>query len=78
MLQNCYVPGKFGNCCTNLKLILFKTDKKVCPTDVKARVNCGYPGIPADQCHERGCCFESHPPAVPWCFYHTLVAEGKV
>ncbi|XP_013915571.1 PREDICTED: uncharacterized protein LOC106543973 [Thamnophis sirtalis] len=54
---------------------IFKTDRKVCPTDVKFRKNCGYPGIPANECAMRKCCFESKPRGVPWCFFHISVEE---
>uniref|UniRef100_A0A8C3HCF6 P-type domain-containing protein n=1 Tax=Chrysemys picta bellii TaxID=8478 RepID=A0A8C3HCF6_CHRPI len=47
-------------------------------SEVKLRQNCGYPGIPAKECEARGCCFESNPPAVPWCFFPHLVEEGKL
>jgi len=33
------------------------------------RVNCGFPGIQAQACYERGCCFDSSIPGVPWCFH---------
>lgn len=60
-----------------LIVVVLCIDKKVCPAKVKVRKNCGYPGISAKDCEERGCCFESHPPAVPWCFFHVLERQGK-
>ncbi|XP_059576743.1 trefoil factor 2-like [Alligator mississippiensis] len=32
------------------------------------RTNCGPPGITPQQCLDRGCCFDSAVPNVPWCF----------
>ncbi|XP_023393977.1 trefoil factor 1 isoform X1 [Pteropus vampyrus] len=39
---------------------------EVTPTE---RKNCGFPGITARACHEKGCCFNSATRGVPWCFY---------
>ncbi|XP_015275224.1 PREDICTED: trefoil factor 2-like, partial [Gekko japonicus] len=39
-----------------------------CHLDPKTRVNCGFPGITAQQCRSAGCCFSSKVPGVPWCF----------
>ncbi|XP_067401091.1 integumentary mucin C.1-like [Emydura macquarii macquarii] len=39
-----------------------------CNTDPKSRVNCGPPGITAEQCWNKGCCFSSEVAGVPWCF----------
>ncbi|XP_010634780.1 trefoil factor 2 isoform X1 [Fukomys damarensis] len=36
---------------------------------VSNRKNCGYLHISRDQCFEKGCCFNSSIPGVPWCFY---------
>lgn len=41
------------------------------------RKNCGYPGISAEVCEKKGCCFDSAPPAVPWCFFPEKVEEGN-
>ena len=34
----------------------------------KDRVDCGYPEVTPEQCNNRGCCFDSSIPGVPWCF----------
>ncbi|XP_075399024.1 trefoil factor 3 [Tenrec ecaudatus] len=39
-----------------------------CAVPAKDRVDCGYPEVTAEQCNNRGCCFDSSIPAVPWCF----------
>ncbi|CAM4411027.1 unnamed protein product, partial [Lepidochelys olivacea] len=39
-----------------------------CTVAPKNRVNCGPPGITAKQCGDKGCCFNSEVPGVPWCF----------
>ncbi|CAI9608151.1 unnamed protein product, partial [Staurois parvus] len=33
------------------------------------RIDCGYPGIGSEECHSRGCCFNSSIPGDKWCFY---------
>lgn len=49
----------------------------MCPADVEFRKDCGYPGISANECAKRKCCFKSKPPGVPWCFFRINVEEGK-
>uniref|UniRef100_A0A8C5Z9J9 Trefoil factor 3 n=1 Tax=Marmota marmota marmota TaxID=9994 RepID=A0A8C5Z9J9_MARMA len=39
-----------------------------CVVLAKERVNCGYPAISQEDCSNRGCCFDSKTPGVPWCF----------
>ncbi|XP_034380824.1 trefoil factor 3 [Arvicanthis niloticus] len=39
-----------------------------CMVPAKDRVDCGYPTVTAEQCNNRGCCFDSSIPNVPWCF----------
>lgn len=31
-------------------------------------MDCGYPKVTPEQCNNRGCCFDSSIPRVPWCF----------
>uniref|UniRef100_A0A8D0HCL8 P-type domain-containing protein n=1 Tax=Sphenodon punctatus TaxID=8508 RepID=A0A8D0HCL8_SPHPU len=33
------------------------------------RNDCGFPGITAEECHRRGCCFDASIPGVKWCFH---------
>lgn len=40
-----------------------------CEVDARERVNCGYPGVTAEECKKRDCCFVDHPPGYPWCFH---------
>uniref|UniRef100_A0A8D2LGX6 P-type domain-containing protein n=1 Tax=Varanus komodoensis TaxID=61221 RepID=A0A8D2LGX6_VARKO len=63
-----------------LSSALWQNLKEVCPTEVKQRVNCGYPGIPAHECNAKGCCFEARPPGVPWCMapFAPLCDEDQV
>ncbi|XP_031790463.1 LOW QUALITY PROTEIN: trefoil factor 3 [Piliocolobus tephrosceles] len=39
-----------------------------CAVPAKDRVDCGYPQVTHEQCNNRGCCFDSSIPEVPWCF----------
>uniref|UniRef100_A0A8D1BVU0 Trefoil factor 3 n=1 Tax=Sus scrofa TaxID=9823 RepID=A0A8D1BVU0_PIG len=39
-----------------------------CAVPAKDRVDCGYPQVTPEQCNNRGCCFDSSIPGVPWCF----------
>lgn len=47
---------------------LFGTAENLCAVPAKNRVDCGYPQISPEQCVNRGCCFDSSIPEVPWCF----------
>uniref|UniRef100_A0A8C5RDK4 P-type domain-containing protein n=1 Tax=Laticauda laticaudata TaxID=8630 RepID=A0A8C5RDK4_LATLA len=40
-----------------------------CQVQPNARVNCGYPYISAQECYNRGCCFDSSIVGVIWCFF---------
>ncbi|XP_054830721.1 putative gastrointestinal growth factor xP1 [Eublepharis macularius] len=40
-----------------------------CEIQPIARVNCGYAGISAEECNNRGCCFDSRITGVIWCFF---------
>ncbi|XP_039224992.1 trefoil factor 3-like [Crotalus tigris] len=40
-----------------------------CQVQPNARVNCGYPYISAQECYNRGCCFDSSIAGVIWCFF---------
>lgn len=42
---------------------------------VSARRDCGYPGISAEECGSRKCCFSDSIPGVAWCFY-PIPTEG--
>lgn len=44
--------------------------------EVSARKNCGYPGISAEECASRECCFSNAIWQVPWCFFPQSV-EGR-
>ncbi|XP_059099867.1 trefoil factor 3 [Peromyscus eremicus] len=48
-----------------------------CMVPAKVRVDCGYPKVTQEQCNNRGCCFDSSIPNVPWCF-KPLQETGKV
>uniref|UniRef100_A0A2K5EEN6 Trefoil factor 3 n=1 Tax=Aotus nancymaae TaxID=37293 RepID=A0A2K5EEN6_AOTNA len=39
-----------------------------CAVPANDRVDCGYPQVTPEQCNNRGCCFDSSIPEVPWCF----------
>ncbi|XP_027045418.1 ATP-binding cassette sub-family A member 1-like isoform X2 [Pocillopora damicornis] len=60
--------------CSNLTSVYDKYnvtgDKDSCTViDPKWRVDCGWPGISAEQCKRRGCCFDSSKPGTRFCFY---------
>ncbi|KAB0363814.1 hypothetical protein FD755_014100 [Muntiacus reevesi] len=46
-----------------------------CAVPAKDRVDCGYPEVTPEQCNNRGCCFDSSIPGVPWCFKPLQEAE---
>ncbi|XP_019342803.1 trefoil factor 3 [Alligator mississippiensis] len=39
-----------------------------CAEKPNKRRECGYPGIKAEECHKRGCCFDASVTGVRWCF----------
>ncbi|CAK6442050.1 unnamed protein product [Pipistrellus nathusii] len=39
-----------------------------CAIPPKDRVDCAYPEVTPEHCNNRGCCFDSSIPEVPWCF----------
>uniref|UniRef100_H0XSV1 Trefoil factor 1 n=1 Tax=Otolemur garnettii TaxID=30611 RepID=H0XSV1_OTOGA len=41
---------------------------ETCSMLPKERVNCGFPGVTASECQNKGCCFDSSVPGYPWCF----------
>ncbi|KAJ6667613.1 hypothetical protein lerEdw1_016734 [Lerista edwardsae] len=45
------------------------TAAEQCALQPRARVNCGYPAISAQECHNRGCCYDSSIIGVIWCFF---------
>uniref|UniRef100_A0A6I8P0L3 P-type domain-containing protein n=1 Tax=Ornithorhynchus anatinus TaxID=9258 RepID=A0A6I8P0L3_ORNAN len=45
------------------------SNSEECIMEVKARRNCGFPGISPEACAKKRCCFDDHVPEVPWCFY---------
>ena len=52
---------------TTDSIITTETPGPNCKVD--NRVDCGYRGIQARQCREKGCCWDSKVRGVPWCFY---------
>lgn len=47
-----------------------------CVGDPASRSDCGFPGITARQCWDRGCCFDDSVPDVPWCYAPMRPDEG--
>ncbi|XP_052599826.1 trefoil factor 1 [Peromyscus californicus insignis] len=41
---------------------------KTCTMTPQERVNCGFPGVTAEQCKQKGCCFDDTVRGFPWCF----------
>ncbi|KYO39057.1 trefoil factor 2-like [Alligator mississippiensis] len=52
---------------TSLPFVVHAT-KYQCAVSPQQRKDCGYPGIRAETCHQRGCCFDASITDVPWCF----------
>ncbi|KAI4578763.1 hypothetical protein MJT46_000131 [Ovis ammon polii x Ovis aries] len=48
-----------------------------CAVPAKDRVDCGYPEVTPEQCNNRGCCFDSSIPGVPWCFKPLQEADSQ-
>ncbi|XP_037056060.1 trefoil factor 1 [Peromyscus leucopus] len=48
---------------------------ETCTMTPRERVNCGFPGVTAEQCKQRGCCFDDTVRGFPWCF-HPLAIES--
>ncbi|XP_069058706.1 putative gastrointestinal growth factor xP4 [Pleurodeles waltl] len=46
-----------------------------CGIEPKLRVDCGYPGIIAEECVNKGCCFDSSDPYSIWCFIPLQLQE---
>ena len=36
------------------------------------RIDCGYPGITASQCHKKKCCWDETTKGVPFCYQATF------
>lgn len=60
--------------CDNLRNVardsplLFVLTLETCTMTPRERINCGFPGVTAQQCKERGCCFDDSIRGFPWCF----------
>nr|XP_019601253.1 PREDICTED: trefoil factor 1 [Rhinolophus sinicus] len=46
---------------------------ETCAVAPSKRQNCGHPGVSTSECAEKGCCFDSTVPGVPWCFHPMAV-----
>uniref|UniRef100_A0A8C6QCD2 Trefoil factor 1 n=1 Tax=Nannospalax galili TaxID=1026970 RepID=A0A8C6QCD2_NANGA len=49
------------------------TQEDTCAVTPRERVNCGFPGVSAQECESRGCCFDSAVRGFPWCFHPRAV-----
>ncbi|XP_049999827.1 trefoil factor 1 [Alexandromys fortis] len=47
---------------------LAQDQEETCTVSPRERINCGFPGVTATQCKERGCCFDDSIRGFPWCF----------
>ncbi|XP_042122637.1 trefoil factor 1 [Peromyscus maniculatus bairdii] len=54
---------------------LAQDQAETCTMTPRERVNCGFPGVTAEQCKQRGCCFDDTVRGFPWCF-HPLAIES--
>ena len=45
--------------------------------DPSYRMDCGYPGIHPDVCHQRNCCWDTSIPDVPWCYFRRGVTTRE-
>nr|AAA42270.1 trefoil protein [Rattus norvegicus] len=55
-----------GSSCKAQEFVGLSPSQCMAPTNV--RVDCNYPTVTSEQCNNRGCCFDSSIPNVPWCF----------
>ncbi|XP_047420727.1 trefoil factor 1 [Sciurus carolinensis] len=49
--------------------------KESCEVAPSQRENCGFPGVTAEECEKKNCCFKAYPPGYPWCF-HPLIPDN--
>ncbi|XP_021077503.1 trefoil factor 1 [Mus pahari] len=52
---------------------LAQAQEETCTMAPRERKNCGFPGVTAQQCTEKGCCFDDSVRGFPWCFYPQAV-----
>lgn len=73
--------------CDNLRnlahdsLLPFVLTLEACAVMPRDRKNCGFPGVTAQQCKEKGCCFDDSIRGIPWCFQPPVIEnqqEGTV
>ncbi|NP_476470.1 trefoil factor 1 precursor [Rattus norvegicus] len=55
---------------------LAQNQEETCAVIPRERINCGFPGVTAQQCKEKGCCFDDSVRGFPWCF-RPLVIENQ-
>uniref|UniRef100_A0A8C6XXZ8 P-type domain-containing protein n=1 Tax=Naja naja TaxID=35670 RepID=A0A8C6XXZ8_NAJNA len=63
----CFHPPVNEGCSVLLEGVTAPS-KCQCDVDPHKRDNCGPPGITPQECENKGCCFNSAVPGVPWCF----------
>ncbi|XP_021042219.2 trefoil factor 1 [Mus caroli] len=52
-----------------------QAQEETCIMAPHERKNCGFPGVTAQQCAKRGCCFDDSVRGFPWCF-HSVAIEN--
>uniref|UniRef100_A0A8C4L7W8 Trefoil factor 1 n=2 Tax=Equus asinus TaxID=9793 RepID=A0A8C4L7W8_EQUAS len=56
---------------------LAQTEAETCTVAAQARTNCGFPGVTASECKDKGCCFDDTVRGVPWCFHPVAVDDSS-
>uniref|UniRef100_A0A8C8SFW1 P-type domain-containing protein n=1 Tax=Pelusios castaneus TaxID=367368 RepID=A0A8C8SFW1_9SAUR len=67
--------GNTGMVCHLLQTLLAEGLTAQCAVQPNARMNCGYPYISAQECNNRGCCFDDSIDGVIWCFFPSSPTE---
>ncbi|XP_021500814.2 trefoil factor 1 [Meriones unguiculatus] len=56
---------------------LAQDQAETCTVAPRERLNCGFPGVTATQCKERGCCFDDSVRGFPWCFHPQAIENPQ-
>ncbi|XP_051008463.1 trefoil factor 1-like [Acomys russatus] len=54
---------------------LAQEQAETCTMNPRERINCGFPGVTAQQCKDKGCCFDNTVRGFPWCFHPLAIQE---
>ncbi|XP_076975092.1 trefoil factor 1 [Tamandua tetradactyla] len=56
---------------------LAQEQAETCDMHPQERRNCGWPGVKARECREKGCCFDDTVRGFPWCFHPLAVNQEE-